>query len=388
MESLDLLRGWIMVIMALDHVRDFFHQDVLLYDPTDLSKTTTAVFMTRWITHFCAPAFSFLAGAGAFLSLSRGKTKGELSYFLVTRGLWLVLLELTVMQFFWLFRFNLTEFGGITLWALGWSMVALAALIHLPLWGVAAVGIVIIIGHNLLDPLTPAHFGAFSAFWKVMHEGGPVAGSKLTIWIGYPLLPWIGLMAAGYAFGAIVRREREERRRMIFWLGAATTAAFVLLRALNIYGNPQPWTLQDRGAVFTFLSFLDCQKYPPSLLFILMTIGPALLALAAFDCDLSKLWRPIITFGRVPFFFYVLHIPLIHGLAVVFAYLRHGTAEWLFVMPPFFGPDAAAIYPKDYGYGLPAVYGFWLLTVLLLYPGCRWFAELKQRRRDAWLSYF
>jgi hypothetical protein len=151
MESLDLLRGWIMVIMALDHVRDFFHQDVLLYDPTDLSKTTTAVFMTRWITHFCAPAFSFLAGAGAFLSLSRGKTKGELSYFLVTRGLWLVLLELTVMQFFWLFRFNLTEFGGITLWALGWSMVALAALIHLPLWGVAAVGIVIIIGHNLLE---------------------------------------------------------------------------------------------------------------------------------------------------------------------------------------------------------------------------------------------
>lgn len=266
-------------------------------------------------------------------------------------------------------------------------MIALAALIHLPLWGVAAFGILVIAGHNSLDPLTPAQFGSLSGLWTVLHEGGVIRGPLgLILYVGYPLLPWIGVMAAGFAFGAVMQLERDRRRRTLWWLGGGLTLAFILIRGSNLYGDPHPWTPQTRGAVFTFLSFLNCEKYPPSLLYLLMTLGPSLMALASFDRELGKLSRPIIIFGRVPLFYYLLHIPLIHVLAIVYSYVQYGTAKWLFVAPPFFGLDG--LYPQDYGFGLPGVYAVWLLAVALLYPLCRWFAALKQRRRDAWLSYF
>ena len=390
LDFLDLLRGWIMVIMALDHVRDFVSHDVLTFWPTDLSKTTPGLFWTRWITHFCAPVFCFLAGTGAFLSLTRGKTKAQLSYFLVTRGLWLVVLELTAVQMSWTFRFDFSGVGATVIWALGWSMIALAPLIHLPLRAVAAVGILLMAGHNLLDPIVPQQLGGLSGLWNILHEGGPIAvAPNFTFWVGYPLLPWIGVMAAGFAFGALVQRERAERRRILLWLGVALTLAFVVIRASNLYGDPKPWAPHPRGALFTFFSFLNTEKYPPSLLFLLMTLGPSLIALAWFDREWGRLSRPIIAFGRVPLFYYLLHLPLIHVVAIVLTYFRYGHPAGLFVMPPFWGEEGAAkFYPADYGYGIVGVYLVWLLVVALLYPACHWFAKLKQRRRDAWLSYF
>ncbi|MDQ3119703.1 MAG: heparan-alpha-glucosaminide N-acetyltransferase domain-containing protein [Verrucomicrobiota bacterium] len=387
LDGLDLLRGAVMIIMALDHTRDFVSRDAMLFDPTDLSRTNGWLFLTRWITHFCAPVFCFLAGTGAFLSLGRGRSKRDLSWFLLTRGFWLILLELTLVQFGWTFRIDPHFLGGQVIWALGWSMVVLAALIYLPLGGVAAFGLVMIAGHNLLDPIRPAAFGTWSWLWTVLHVQGPVQISKTYMFFAvYPLIPWIGVMAAGFAFGSLFRRDRAERRRVLLWLGIGLIAAFVLLRATNLYGDPHSWSAQ-KSTLFTIFSFIDCAKYPPSLLYLLMTLGPAILALSFLDRDLGSWSKPIIVFGRVPLFYYLLHLPLIHGLAVFFAYLKHGAAGGVWFGPPW-DPQTAAAYPNDYGYGLIGVYAIWLLAILLLYPLCRWFAHLKQRRRDAWLSYF
>jgi uncharacterized membrane protein len=386
LESVDLLRGWIMIIMALDHVRDFFHSDALHFNPTDPTQTYPALFFTRWITHFCAPLFFFLAGTGAFLSLGRGRKKKDLAYFLVTRGLWLVFLELTLVSFGWTFRIDPHNMAGQVIWALGWAMVALAALIYLPVQGVTAFALVMICGHNLLDGIKPEAFGSFAWFWMILHvQDGFRVGPDSSFFVVYPLIPWIGVMAAGYAFGSILGKERPARRRSVLWLGIAVTVSFVILRAANIYGDPHPWSVQKNG-LYTLMSFLNCAKYPPSLLYLLMTIGPALIVLSLFDRDLGGFSRPILTFGRVPLFFYLLHLPLIHILAVLLAYLRYGYAGGVWLGPPW--PGTIASYPPNYGYSLWVVYALWLLVILLLYPLCRWFAEVKQRRRDPWLSYF
>jgi uncharacterized membrane protein len=386
LDAVDLLRGWIMIFMALDHVRDYFHTDALRgIDPTDPAQTYPALFFTRWITHFCAPIFFFLAGTGAFLSLGRGKTKGDLSYFLVTRGLWLVLLELTVVRFGWTFSIDPRDAFGQVIWALGWSMVVLAALIHLPMPALTGFAIAVIAGHNLLDGRKPADFGSFAWLWTILHVQAPFEYAPgWSFFVVYPLVPWFAGMAAGFAFGNILRRDRPERRRIVLRLGLGLTAAFVILRAINLYGDPQPWVPQ-RNAVYTLLSFLNCSKYPPSLLFLLMTIGPALIVLALVDRELGKWSRPIITFGRVPLFFYLLHLPLIHGLAVLSGYLQHRYVAGGWFGPPW--PGAPVPHPSGYRYELPGVYAVWLLVVVLLYPLSRWFAELKQRRREAWLSY-
>ena len=218
-----------------------------------------------------------------------------------------------------------------------------------------------------------------------MQDGFQIAPGYF-LFVLYPLVPWIGVMACGYAFGALLRRERVERRRILFWLGLALTMGFVLIRAINLYGDPNPWSPQ-KNALFTIFSFLNCAKYPPSLLYLLMTLGPAIIALSLFDRDLGRFSRPFILFGRVPLFFYLLHLPLVHGLAVLFAWLRHGYAGGVWLGPPW-GPEITQLYPPNYGYGLLGVYAAWLLVILLLYPLCRWFGDLKQRRRDAWLSYF
>lgn len=319
---------------------------------------------------------------GAFLSLGRGRTKRDLSWFLLTRGVWLILLELTLVKLGWSFHFNPHAFFVQVIWALGWSMVCLAALIHLPLWGVAAFGVLMVAGHNLLDPIASVAFGSWSGLWKVLHVQGPVQiAPNLRLFVAYPLIPWIGVMAAGFASGALLRKECVERRRILFWLGLGITLAFVLLRATNTYGDPRPWSVQPT-MLFTFLSFLNCEKYPPSLLYLLMTLGPSLVALSLFDRELGAWAKPIIVFGRVPLFFYLLHVPLIHGLAILLAFLKYGT-----IGSVWNGPGSSS-YPEDYGYGLAGVYAVWLVVILLLYPVCRRFAGLKQRRRDAWLSYF
>jgi len=382
LEAVDLLRGLVMVIMALDHTRDFFHSGALLFDPTDLTKTTPALFLTRWITHFCAPVFVFLAGTGAFLSLSRGKTKPQLSWFLLTRGVWLIFLELTVVRFGWFFELNLADFIFVqVIWALGWSMLALAALIYLPLWALAAFGVTMIAGHNLLDRVGPESFGALGWLWQVLHVQGPIEHrSGFMFLVQYPLIPWIGVMAAGYGFGRLLLFEQVRRRKILLRLGLGLTAIFVVLRLTNFYGDPQPWAVQQTP-LDTLLSFLNCQKYPPSLLFLLMTLGPAIALLPLLERWTGPLARFFVTFGRVPLFYYLLHIPLLHLLAIIFAYGRYGNQ--VFELAANNQP------PPGYGYGLVVVYLVWIgAVVLLLYPASRWFAGVKERhRRSTWLSY-
>lgn len=322
LDSVDKLRGLVMVIMALDHARDFFWSGRI--DPTDLQHTTVALFLTRLITHYCAPVFVFLAGTGAFLYGSRGKTKGEVSRFLLTRGLWLILLEATVIKFAWSFNPDPHFIMFQVIWAIGVSMVVLSALIYLPLPIIGALGILMIVGHNALDSLKVAGL-AQENFWTILHHRGTVEwlpGYRL--FILYPLIPWIGVMAAGYAFGALMVREPEARRQAIFRLGLGLTLAFVALRLINVYGDPQPWSAQP-SPVFTLLSFFNCQKYPPSLLYLLMTLGPALLVLALFERGTGRFGRVLETYGRVPLFYYVLHLYLLHGAAVVFAIARYGS---------------------------------------------------------------
>jgi uncharacterized membrane protein len=384
-ESVDLLRGFVMLLMALDHTRAYLHWGALHgFGPLDLQTTTVPVFLTRWITHFCAPVFIFLAGTGAFLSTTRGKTKRELSRFLVTRGAWLVLLDLTVIHWFgWAFKIDLHTYLGIVIWAIGWSMIVLSALVHLPLWAIASVGIATIAGHNALDRINPADFGPLEWLWRVLHIFGPIEfapGYRLII--GYPLVPWIGVMAVGYAFGHILLRERDARRRWVLRAGVILTVAFVLLRFSNLYGNPSPWTPQARPG-FTLLAFLDTAKYPPSLLYLMMTLGPALVVLALLDRPATPAaLRPALVFGRVPMFYYLLHLPLIHVLALLIETVRFGEAPWLFGLP-----FDKRVVPPDAGMGLPGVYAIAVLALALLYPVCRWFAEYKRRSRATWVSY-
>ena len=371
-----------MVMMALDHTRDFFSND-LAFDPTDLDRTYPALFLTRWITHFCAPVFVFLAGTGAFLSTARGKNRRELSWFLLTRGLWLVLLELTWVRCLgWMFNFDFHFAMGIVIWAIGWSMVALSGLVFLPLRWVTTFGILMIASHNLFDHVKPEILGSLGWLWKILHTGGiivPAEGYRFAA--GYPLIPWIGVMATGYGFGAWLLREPLERRKWLWGLGALLTGLFILLRAINVYGDPDSWSPQKNG-LFTLFSFLNCHKYPPSLLYLLMTLGPALLVLAVLDRGTPRWLKPVLVFGRVPLFYYLLHLPIIHGLAVLASYQQYGQATWWFA-----NPDDPGGRPSDYGYSLPVVYLVWLGVLLALYPICRWFADVKRRRRDAWLSY-
>jgi uncharacterized membrane protein len=384
--SVDMLRGLVMVIMALDHVRDFF-SNAYAFDPTDLTQTNAPLFLTRWITHFCAPVFVFLAGTGAFLSTSRGKTKKELAAFLLTRGLWLVFLDLFVVHTLgWWFNFDYHLLYGDVLWALGWSMVVMSGLVFLPLWSITAVGIAMVALHNLFDTVRADSFGSFHWLWAILHTGDilePLPGFHFVP--GYPLVPWIGVMAAGYGFGTLLLRPKDERRRWLLGLGIGLTVAFIVIRATNFYGDPHAWTIQKTG-LFTFFSFINCEKYPPSLLYLLMTLGPAIIALGLFDRISHRLSRPLVTLGRVPLFFYLLHLAVIHALAVAFAYGRYGHAEWMFrnVTVP---SNSVLPYPQGYGYSLVMVYAIWLGVVLILYPACLWFADVKKRRREAWLSY-
>jgi uncharacterized membrane protein len=383
LDSVDLLRGVVMIIMALDHVRDFF-SDRLYQDPTDLKTTTPALFLTRWITHFCAPTFIFLAGTGAFLSGTRGKSRSELSWFLFTRGLWLAFLEVVINRMLWMFNFDIYHHGAGVFWAIGWSMVVLSVLVYLPVWLVTGFGVAMIALHNLLDGLTAEQVGLPGWLWLILHSPGdaPVVDG-ITFGTGYSLIPWMGVMAAGYGFGTLLLLRSGLRQRTIFLLGVGLTFAFVLLRASNVYGDASRWTRQSTD-LFTLLSFLNCTKYPPSLLYLLMTLGPAIMALALFDWPLGPLARPVVTFGRVPLFFYLLHIPLIHGGAVLLDYARFGWSPLAGHGPWDVKPLEV---PAGYGVSLPVVYLIWIGVVLVLYPPCRWFAGVKRRRRDAWLSY-
>jgi len=379
LESIDVVRGVVMILMAIDHSRDFFGNSGL--NPTNPATTTIPLFFTRWITHFCAPTFFFLTGTGSFLARRR-KSTSELSQFLLTRGLWLIFLELVVVRGFgWQFNFDYHLTPLIVLWALGWSMIVLSALVYLPPKWVATFGIVMIATHNLLDSVPWRNW-----FWSILHVPNVlIATPRFFVFEAYPLIPWVGVAAAGYGLGQAYSWSVERRKTFLLRLGFALTAAFFLLRMINIYGDPQPWSTQKSSA-FTALSFLSTTKYPPSLLFLLMTLGPAMLFLGTMENGIPRWLRPAVTFGRVPMFYYLLHIPLIHLLAIAVCYARYGHVYWMFESSNIASFPITP--PPGWGYSLTVVYLVWAVVVLALYPLCRWFAGVRQRRGDWWLSYF
>ncbi len=364
--SIDVLRGLVMALMALDHTRDFF--STAGFNPRDVADP--ALFLTRWITHFCAPTFILLAGLSASLYGS-GRSVAETSRFLLVRGLWLILIEFTLVRLGWTFDLSFHDYTAGVIWVIGASMVALALLVWLPRWAIAGVALVMIGSHNLVDGIRAEQLGQGGALWHFLHQPGFVRlADSVSVFVLYPLVPWIGVMAAGYALGPVMRLEPAPRQRLLFGLGAALTLGFVLLRAGNVYGDPAPWSAQGHWLA-TALSFLNCEKYPPSLLYLLMTLGPALMLLAAFEHARGRAACVLGIFGQVPFFFYVVHIYLIHALAVVAALAMTGT------------PEAN----PDIGIGLAGIYLVWLLVLVLLYPLCRWFAGLKLRGRAWWWRY-
>ncbi len=342
----------------------------------------------RFITHFCAPAFFLLAGTGGYLSLAQGKTVAQVSRFFWTRGLWLVLLDLTIMAYAWTYVFPFW-FSGV-LWSLGWSMIAMALLIRLPLPWIAALGTGMVVTHNLLDGINPDVFGRFAGMWLILHGHGTfwIEPGKISFFVLFPLVPWVGVMAAGYALGALLRRKHW--RKQVFNLGAVLTIAFFLLRIFHLYGNSHssfaagPWRMQPT-LTLTMVSFFNTLKYPPSLQFLLMTLGPSLMALAWFDKVNTErgIAKVLVIFGRVPLFFYVLHIYLIHTLAVWVGLIYGQKVAWLLYGGPMLNAS-----PAGYGHSLGFIYAMWFAVVLLMYPLCKWFAEFKQQHTDwRWLRY-
>ncbi len=380
LSSIDILRGLVMIVMALDHTRDFFAGGG--FNPRDV--TDTALFLTRWVTHFCAPTFIFLAGISAYLYGTQKRARGhnirEVSRFLVTRGLWLVLIEFTLVRVGWSFDVHFNYFVAQVIFAIGVSMIALSAIVHLPRGVIAAIGLAMIAGHNALDGIKAEQLGAVAPLWNLLHQPGLFdIAPGVKFFVLYPLIPWIGVMAAGYALGPVFMQERAARVRQLFMLGAAVTLGFFVLRATNLYGDPAPWTIQD-SVLATVLSFINCEKYPPSLLYLAMTLGPALMLVAAFEWVRGPVANWVATFGRVPFFYYVVHIFLLHALAILFAWATIADIGWLF------GP-LAGHKPAAYGLSLAGVYAVWLGVVVALYPLCRWFAGIKRRRTGWWWSY-
>ena len=383
--SIDFLRGAIMIIMALDHVRDYLYSGSFYYDPLDLDKTSGALFFTRWITHYCAPVFMLLAGTSAFI-MSQKKTKKELSAFLVKRGLWLVFLEMIVMNFGWNFNIQFPVFFFITIWALGISMIVLAALIHFPKKIILAFCIILVAGHNLLDGvhITGNTLPAFG--WSLLHEQQFFTWHSKMLLVGYPVIPWIGVMPLGYLMGAWYASgySAEKRKKNLLIWGTAAIVAFIILRYSNLYGDPVKWTTQ-KNPFFTFLSFINVNKYPPSLLYILITLGPSLLFLAVTEKLNGAVVKVVSVYGRVPMFYYILHIYVIHLVALVASAVTPGQdwSIWLLKDPIWFTKDL-----QGYGFSLPVAYLFWITIVAALYPLCKWYDRYKQEHKEKWwLSY-
>jgi uncharacterized membrane protein len=373
--SIDVLRGLIMIIMALDHVRDFFSN--VHYDPLDLSQTSPQLFLTRFVTHYCAPTFVFLAGTSAFLYLSKGKTKKQASLFLLTRGLWLVFAELAIINLLWSFDIGYHFIGVQVIWAIGWSMIFLSAIIFLPLRVVGIIGLIIIFGHNLLDGIHAESFGKAKIFWAILHEQNFIQLTKDRFFgVMYPLIPWIGVMAAGYAFGSFFKMEWTQRKKWFSIIGVSCIVLFVVIRYATNYGDLRLWQHQTVCWKNVF-AFINVTKYPPSLLYLLITLGPSILLLLLFEKMGNALTRFFAVYGRVPFFYYIMHLAVIHTAMYITTRIIHFDTSNFTVLNP----------DPYWGYSLKVVYLVWIAVVLSLYYPCRWFMRLKARRKDWWLSY-
>jgi uncharacterized membrane protein len=382
-ESIDLLRGIVIIIMALDHVRGYFHGDSHQFSPLDLAKTDPFIFFTRWITHFCAPVFVLLAGTSASI-ISQKKSKAELSRFLLTRGLWLVFVELVIVNFGWFFDPHFTFNPLQVIWALGVSMVALSALIHLPGKLILVIGLAIVFGHNLLDGVVLEE-NSFRAFlWAALHEPMRFEFLGRGFRTNYPVLPWIGIMSLGYSLGSLYAKDvaPASRRRYLLIIGSTAILLFVVIRASNIYGDHSKW-VEQKDALFTLMSFINTTKYPPSLLYCLMTLGPSLIFLALMERPLGKWTQPVLHFGRVPMFFYLAHIYLIHLLATLAIALAG--LDW---KETIITNGIRNFNPEGFGFSLGVVYLVWIAVILILYPLCKWYDGYKSAHKEKWwLSY-
>jgi uncharacterized membrane protein len=383
-QSVDLVRGAVMIIMALDHIREFFNAQAFVFNPEDLSRTSAVFFFTRWITHFCAPVFVFFAGVSVYLASAKRPDRAAVSSHLIARGLWLIFLEFTVLELAWTFNFRYEAVFIQVIWAIGWAMILLAALIWLPRRLVAVLALAVIALHNTLDRIMPGRFGSYGWIWNLLHVPGAAPVGHTTVYMLYPLIPWIAVLAAGWCFGPVLRIEDgKRRRRILVRLGAGLTAGFIALRFANLYGDPRPWTAHS-STIITLMDFLRVNKYPPSLDFLLMTLGPAILILGLIDGIRVSENNPLRVFGRVPMFYYIAHIYTLHAVAVLFAQLRYGRSAFYFHFP---GLNRPPDWPNGYGYSLAETYLVWLGIVTLLYFPCRWWMHVKQRKWSWWLSY-
>lgn len=385
-ESIDFLRGLVMIIMALDHVRMYFALGTWYAEPTNLATTTPLLFFTRWITHFCAPVFVFLSGTSAFLYGMQKSSVKEPAQFLFTRGLWLIFAEVVIVNFAWTFDITYSFIILQVIWAIGLSMIVLSVLVFLPSWLIFTIGMILVFRHNLLDAITVQGSSMQDMIWHILHQPGTIfLNSTRFVNVVYPVLPWIGLMALGYIFGRFYQKDFpiEQRKRWLFAIGICATLLFIILRGFNLYGEPREWVMLNTP-IFRLMSFLNTTKYPPSLHFLLMTMGPALILLAAVEPLKNRLAGPVITFGRVPFFFYIVHLYLIHGLAVLFLiYQGREGSEYVLSSE---GISSGAL--SSFGLNLGAVYVIWVLVVVLLYPICRWYQKYRESNPSRWwLSY-
>ena len=380
-ESIDLLKGLVMVIMALDHTRDYFHYSAFFFDATDPIQSTLPIFFTRFITHFCAPAFSFLAGISAFM-IGKRKSKSELSSFLLKRGLWLVFIEMTIVNFAWYFNISFGTFGFLVIWVLGISMIFLAGLIHLPKKAILIFSCILIFAHDLLDTV---HFDG-NIFWTFLHERGPFLTTENHVFrVGYAIIPWVAVMALGYCFGSFYETnfDAKKRKQLLNGLGIGSWVLFIILISINKYGDAVQWTNYGLNSK-TLMSIFNVSKYPPSLLYLLITLGGTFLFLANAEKLKGKIVDFFCVFGRVPFFYYIIHLYLIHLFAAFAAYLT-GFGWQALVLPAFIIKVEAL---KGYGFNLITVYLVWIVVILLLYPLCKIFDNYKQSHKEKWwLSY-
>ncbi len=385
-ESIDILRGLVMVIMALDHTRDYFHLNAFTsVDPENLATTTPILFFTRFITHFCAPVFIFLAGTSAFL-YGQKRTKNQLAKFLITRGLWLVFVEIFVMNMIWWFDVTYSFINLQVIWAIGISMIVLGIVIYLPKKVLLFLGLLIVIGHNALDGIVMKGQSLESILWYLLHQsnGFPLSADRY-VWFTYPVLPWIGVIILGYCFGVFYAKgfNIQLRKKWLLYLGVGSVVLFFILRATNVYGNATPWEAQ-KDLSTTILSFFKLTKYPPSLDFLLITLGPAFLFLLGIEKVKNKVTNFFLVFGKVPFFYYLVHVFVIHLAAVVGLLIT--SKDWkvmIFTKDNFFQGQTAG-----YGYSLWVVYLVWIGVVFLLYPICKKYMTYKTSNKDKWwLSY-
>ena len=374
-----------MVLMALDHTRAYFHLGAFVYDPTDLATTTPVIFFTRFVTHFCAPVFVFLAGTSAFLYGS-GKTKPALSKFLITRGLWLIFVEIVIMNFIWFFDISYSTVLLQVIFAIGVSMLVLGVLIYLPQKAILVLALLLIAGHNLLDGITMEGKQFSSIIWYILHQYSLIEFSgNFVMIVEYPVLPWIGVMALGYCFGGLYVKDFDVsiRKKWLLRLGIGATVLFFFLRGINIYGDLVPWSTQ-KNAIYTIMSFLNVTKYPPSLSFLLVTLGPALLFLYATETVKNRITDFFLIFGRVPFFYYILHILFIHLFALLGLLITGGDLKIMILDERDFTSGILG----SYGYPLWVAYLIWIGIVLLLYPLSKKYMIYKANNKDKWwLSY-